>query len=156
MMVMANHILTTQKPWVLLVFALVAINTIVALTTAFGVAGNPLDALATQPTMFIPATATTSGAEGTTLGLAGILLLALDVIVLYGLSQGHVWSWYLLFFVTAAALVTALLGAVSGTPLNFIPLVINVVMLAALLHKEVIREFNVDLKILPADGVWGN
>jgi len=155
-MVMSNHILSTQKPWVLLVFALAAINAIVAFTGAFGIAGNPLNDLATQPgAMFIPASLTpaaTSPAPG--LAIAGVMLLALNVIILYGLSQGHVWSWYLLMFATAASLVTALIGAVSGTPLAIIPLVVNVVMLAALLKKEVIGELNVDLKILPANGVW--
>jgi hypothetical protein len=152
-MVMKNKTLTMKKPWVLLVFVLMAINTIVALTGAFGIAGNPLDALATNPaSMLVAGGATTSAAGG--MSVFAMLLLALDVIILYGLSQGHVWSWYLLLFVTAASVIAALVGAVTGTALDFIPLVINVVMLAALLKKEVIGEFQPDLKIIPADGVW--
>ena len=156
-MVMSNHILTTRKPWVLLVFALVAINAIVAFTSAFGIAGNPLEPLATQPATYLPSVATPAAVEGApaaAINIASLLLLALNVIILYGLSQGHVWSWYLLMFATASSIVTAIIGAVSGQPLGIIALVVNVVMLAALLKKEVVQELNVDLKILPAQGVW--
>lgn len=153
-MVMTKEVLTTKKPWVLLVFVLMAVNAIVALTAAFGIAGNPLNAFATQPGGMLMTGALAPSADTTAFNLAGLLLLALDVIILYGLWQGHVWSWYLLMFTTAASLVTALLGAVSGTAVDFIPLLINVVMLAALVKKEVINEYQPDLKVLPAEGLW--
>jgi hypothetical protein len=152
---MANTILTTKKPWVLLVFGLVAISAIVSFTSAFGIAGNPLNDYATQPgNMYVPASVTPAATGATVLNIAALLLLALNVIILYGLSQGHVWSWYLLMFSTSASVVTAVIGAVSGQPLGILTLVINVVMLAALLKKEVVQELNVELKVLPADGVW--
>jgi hypothetical protein len=153
-MVMTKDIITTKKPWVLLVFVLMAINAVVALTAAFGIAGNPLNALATQPGGMLMTGAIAPSADTTAFNLAGLLLLALDVIILYGLWQGHVWSWYLLMFTTAASIVTALLGAVSGTAVDFIPLIISVVMLAALVKREVIDEYKPDLKIIPAQGVW--
>jgi len=50
--------------------------------------------------------------------------------------------------------VVSLLGVVAGSAINFIPLLVNVVMLAALVKKEVINEYQPDLKILPAEGLW--
>jgi len=150
---MANKILTMEKPWVLLVFVLMVINTIVAFTGAFGIAGNPLNALATNPASMLVVGGATTSAAGS-MSIWAIMLLVLDVIILYGLSQGHVWSWYLLFFVTAASVIAALVGAITGTVLDFLPLIINVVLLAALVKKEVIEEYQPDLKIIPADGVW--
>lgn len=152
-MVMTKQILSTQKPWVLLVFVLMVLSTIVALTSAFGIAGNPLSDYIASPTNLLVPGATGVSATGG-LDMLALLLLALDVIILYGLSQGHVWSWYLLFFVTAASIVVSLLGVVAGSAINFIPLLVNVVMLAALVKKEVINEYQPDLKILPAEGLW--
>jgi len=150
---MANKVLTMEKPWVLLVFVLMAINTIVAFTGAFGIAGNPLNALATNPASMLVVGGATTSAAGS-MSIWAVMLLVLDVIILYGLSQGHVWSWYLLFFVTAASVIAALVGAITGTVLDFLPLIINVVLLAALVKKEVIEEYQPDLKIIPAEGVW--
>ena len=160
LMVMSNTILTTKKPWVLLIFALVIINTIVAITSLAGIAGNPLDQIATQPGMLIPAsvTATTAGATpAPTAAINGValLLLLLNVIILFGLSQGHVWSWYLLMFATATSILGAFIGLASSQPLSILPLVVNVIMLAALIHRQVVEAFNLDLRVLPKDGVWG-
>jgi len=150
---MKNQVITMEKPWVLLVFVLMVLSTIVALTTAFGIAGNPLNGYIANPTSLLVPGATGASATGA-LDVMALLLLALDVIILYGLSQGHVWSWYLLFFVTVASIVVSLVGVISGSAINFIPLLVNVVMLAALVKKEVINEYQPDLKILPADGLW--
>lgn len=157
---MSSNILTTKKPWVLLVFALVIINTIVAITSLAGIAGNPLDQIATQPGMLIPAsvTATTAGATPgptTAINGAALLLLLLNVIILFGLSQGHVWSWYLLMFATATSLVGAAVGLATGQAFAILPFVVNVIMLAALLHRQVVAAFEVVLRILPKDGIWG-
>jgi hypothetical protein len=158
LMVMSNTILTTNKPWVLLVFVLAFAGTLVALTSAFGIAGNPLNNYVAPPASGLVTSSVATASVSAGFSAAAILLLALDVIILYGLSQGHVWAWYLLLFTVAASVVFTVIGAVTGeafTTVSIIALIVNVVMLAALLHRQVIKEYNVDLKIIPSDGVWG-
>jgi len=158
-------VVSTDKPWTMLVFVLVAINAIVALSSLVGVS-TPLDSFTTQPSMFIPdiepATTLPQGvdpqalpsAATTTINGAAILLLALNMLILYGLTKGHVWSWWLLTFTALTSVIVAVIGAISGEPLSFIPFVVNVVMVAALLKKEVVQTYKPQLQILPQDGVW--
>lgn len=148
-------VVTTKKPWTMLVFVLVAINAICALTLLMGIA-NPLDVIATQPTgLAMPSAVATTQSTGTAaLNIGALFLLILNVIVLYGLVKGHVWSWWLLTFATLISVGGALIGAVTGTALAILPLIINVVMMLALLKKEVIQTYDPKLNILPKNGVW--
>jgi hypothetical protein len=156
-MVMAN-VLSTNKPWALLVFALCALNAIVAFTAVAGME-TPLDQLATGQSIVPMAEeqAPTQGAPVATISGAAILSLALWVIVLYGLWQGHAWSWWLLSFNAIIAVATAVIGLISGQGLaiGIVTFIVNLVLIAALLHKQTVGVYEPNLKILPADGVWG-
>jgi len=155
---MAN-VLTTKRPWALLVFALCAINAIVAFTVIAGI-NNPLDQIATGQSI-IPAnaevTTSTTGAPVATITGAAILSLALWIVVLYGLWQGHTWSWWLLTFNAIIAVATAVIGLVSGAGIGVgvLTFIVNLVLIAALLHKQTVETYEPELKILPKDGVWG-
>lgn len=156
-------VVSTNKPWTMLVFALVAINGIVALGAVAGME-TPLDQLANQPDMLLPdmPEANTEPVAGqytpqsgtAVISGAAILLLALNCLILYGLAKGHVWSWWLLTFISIATMVGAVIGMVSGAGIMLLPFIVNVVMLAALLKKEVVQTYKPQLEILPQDGVW--
>jgi hypothetical protein len=142
----------------MLVFVLVAINAIVALTSIAGVE-TPLDALATEQSV-VPIEnegATPAGEEmSSALNGAAILSLALWVFVLYGLAQGHTWAWWLLTFSAIVMVATSLIAMVMGTAaVGIITLVVNILMLAALVHKQTIGVFRPRLSMIPEDGLWG-
>ncbi len=152
-------VLTEKQPWAMLVFVLVAINAIVALTSIAGVE-TPLDALATEQSV-VPIEedegATPAGGEmSSALNGAAILSLALWVFVLYGLAQGHTWAWWLLTFSAIVMVATSLIAMVMGTAaIGIVTLVVNILMLAALVHKQTIGVFRPRLSIIPEDGLWG-
>lgn len=156
-----QEVLTTKKPWVLLIFVLVAINAIVALGAATGMKTAPLDQGSTQGTIFsLPEaepttpTSTVNPYATQTFSMAAFLLLVLDVLILYGMYKGMVWTWWLLTFTTLSTLVTAIFGYTNGETIAVLPFVVNLVMVAALLKKEVVSEFRPQLHIIPKDGLW--
>jgi hypothetical protein len=156
-----QEMITTKKPWVLLIFVLVAINAIVAIGAVMGTE-TPLDDASTQGTIFAlpeaepttPADTVNPYAAENTINAAAFMLLILDVLVLYGLYKGMVWTWWLLIFTTLSTLATAVFGLVNGTAIAVIPLVLNLVMFAALVKREVVGEYRPQLHILPKDGLW--
>ena len=153
--------LSTKKPWAMLVFVLVAVNAVVALTALAGVP-TPLDEIASEQTI-IPigggelAPAEANGVPGAASAAVGaaILSLALWVIIAYGLSQGHTWAWWLLTFSAVIAVGTGILGFVTGEAIAIITLIVNVVLIAALLHKQTVAIFGPKLSIIKPDGLWG-
>lgn len=153
-----GNVLTTKKPWAFLVFVLCAVNAIVALTAVMGVQ-TPLDQAATGQSIVPMAEeqAPTEGVPTATLSGAAILSLALWVIVLYGLWQGHTWSWWLLSFNAIIAVATAVIGLISGQgfAIGVVTFIVNLVLIAALLHKQTVQTYEPELNILPKDGVWG-
>jgi hypothetical protein len=149
-------VITTRKPWVLLVFALLVINTIVALGAVAGME-TPIDLFQTDTT-YLPideqvAPAAEPGVVAP-INIAAFMLLVLDIIMLWGLSQGHTWVWWMLTFTSIFAVITGIFGFIAGQPIAVITFVLNIVLIAALLKKEVVTEFNPNLHILPKDGVW--
>jgi hypothetical protein len=149
-------VITTRKPWVLLVFALLVINTIVALGAVAGME-TPIDLFQTDTT-YLPIDAQVAPAAEpgvvAPINIAAFMLLVLDIIMLWGLSQGHTWVWWMLTFTSIFAVITGIFGFIAGQPIAVITFVLNIVLIAALLKKEVVTEFNPNLHILPKDGVW--
>lgn len=152
---MAN-IITTQKPWTLLVFALLVINTVVALGAVAGME-TPLDLFQTDTTYIPIATQLAPAAEPgavATINIAALMVLVLDIIMLWGLSQGQTWVWWMLTFTSIFAVIAGIFGFIAGQPIAVITFVLNIVLVAALLKREVITEFNPNLHILPKSGLW--
>lgn len=151
-----KHILTTNKPWILLIFALAVVN-IIGLLFALGGYANPLAIIDTSNTIFMPSVITTTpSATGATaaINMVVLLSLALWVVIAYGISQGHTWTWWLLTFQTIITLVAGVLGFLTAQPVVLIPFIVNLVIFAALFKKETVAEFDPNLKILPANGLW--
>jgi len=150
------QIITTQKPWVLLVFALLVISTIVTLGAVAGME-TPLDLFQTDTT-YIPidtqvAPATEVGAVAT-INIAALMLLVLDILMIWGFTQGHTWVWWMLTFTSIFAVITGIFGFIAGQPIAVITFVLNIILVAALLKREVITEFNPNLHIIPKEGLW--
>jgi len=151
-----TEILTTKKPWVLLVFALAAINAIIAFGAMIGTDVPMIGELSTQTTIFaVPQTTSTAASpSATALNMGAFFVLILDLVILYGLYKGQTWTWWLLTFTSLSALTFAIFGMLQGTALGVLPFLVNLVLVAALLKKEVITEFKPRLNIIPESGIW--
>ena len=150
-----EHILTTDKPWVLVIFALVCINIIGGVAALAGVA-NPLAIVETSDSIFMPAlpAATPSATGATVIDMAVVLSLALWVVIAYGVAKAMTWTWWLLTFQTIVTLITGVLGFLTAQPVAIISFVVYILLFAALFKKEVVAIFNPNLKILPKAGLW--
>ena len=150
--------ITTNKPWVLLVFALLAINTIVALGAVAGME-TPLDMFQTDTTympidaQFAPA-AGENGYTASAINVAAFMVLILDIIMLWGLYQGHTWVWWMLTFTSIFAVIAGIFGFLAGQPVAVLTFILNLILVAALLKRDVVTEFKPNLKILPNEGLW--
>jgi len=93
-------------------------------------------------------------AGGAAVSAAGVLSLALWAVILFGLAKGHAWSWWLLTFSTLVALLVSVIGVIAGTGLGvgIVMFVVNILMMAALFHKETITTFRPNLSIIK--GGW--
>lgn len=150
-------VFSSDKPWALLVFVLVAINALVALTAVAGVE-TPLDMFATEQSV-IPIGdegAAPAGEMSASIG-AAVLSLALWVVILYGLSQGHTWAWWLLAFSAIVVLLGAIAAVLTGTgaALGLVSVLVNLLMFAALFHKQTVSIFRPRITPLPESGLWG-
>ena len=146
-----EHILTTKKPWILLIFALVAISIIGALVALAGV-NNPLSPVTMGQSLIMPnVPATPSATVPGTFVLSGaiVLSLALWIIIAYGVAKGQTWTWWLLAFQTILALVNTVFGFLTAQPLAIIPVIVYVLLFAALFKKETVEAFEPNLKIIP-------
>lgn len=146
-----EHILETKRPWILLIFALVAISIIGCLATLAGVS-NPLSPVTMGASLLNPSVAATpsSAAPGAVaLDMAVVLSLALWVVIAYGVAKGQTWTWWLLAFQTILALVNTVFGFLTAQPLAIISVVVYIVLFAALFKRETIEAFQPNLKIIP-------
>jgi hypothetical protein len=157
-------VLSTKKPWAMLVFVLVAVNAFVALTSLAGFE-TPLDQISTSSiadSVVAPMDTDTTvevaegenpytGGAGMNIAAAPILSLILWVLILYGLAKAHTWAWWLLAFSSILAVATAVVGVLAGTGLEMglVLLFVNILMIAGLFHRQTIQIFRPNLKIVP-------
>lgn len=146
-----EYTLSTKNPWVLLIFALVAVAIIGALASLMGIS-NPLSPITLGHSLIQPTVAATpSAAVPGTLALnsAVVLSLALWVVIAYGIYKAQTWTWWLLTFQTILALVNTVFGFLTAQPIAIVSLVVYIVLFAALFKKETVEFFQPNLKIIP-------
>lgn len=158
-------VISTKRPWAMLVFILVAVNAIVSFTSMVGVE-TPLDGITTSSIAddVVPETEMTTETEAETqdvnpygggvemnIAAASIVSLALWALILVGFTKAHTWAWWLLAFSSILAIATAVVGVLAGTgaEVGLVLLFVNVLMIAGLFHRDTIRLFKPNLKIIP-------
>jgi hypothetical protein len=158
-------VVSSKKPWAMLVFVLVAVNAIVALTAVLGVS-TPLDALATSSIadgVVVPMDAESApvqegtnpyASSGSGIALAPILALFLWIIILFGLYSGHQWAWWLMAFSAIFAVVTAIVGFIAGVGagMGLLLLLVNVLLILGLFHRQSVEIYRPTLSFVKKSG----
>ena len=114
-----------EKPWVLVIFALVAIHAFYAFLASIG-AVTGLTSITTE------------------LGTATwMFLLAMDLLILYGLYEGHAWSWWLLLFTGILGVLRGIANMILGSiqPIGVVYFLGCILLLLALTKKETLEEY---------------